>query len=47
MAEARRLLRETDASIIQIALDLGYSSPSHFAQVFRRAVGVSPRHYRG
>ncbi len=47
MAEARRLLRETDASIIQVALDLGYSSPSHFAQVFRRAVGVSPRHYRG
>jgi len=47
MAEARRLLRETDASIIQIALDLGYSSPSHFAQVFRRQVGVSPRDYRG
>jgi AraC family transcriptional regulator len=47
MAEARRLLRETDASIIRIALDLGYSSPSHFAQVFRRQVGVSPRDYRG
>ncbi len=47
MAEARRLLRETEASIIQIALDLGYSSPSHFAQVFRRQVGVSPRDYRG
>ena len=46
-AEARRLLRETDESIIQIALDLGYSSPSHFAQVFRRQVGVSPRDYRG
>ena len=28
MAEARRLLRETEASIIQIALDLGYSSPA-------------------
>lgn len=46
MAEAKRLLRETDRSIIEIALDVGYASPSHFAQVFRKTVGVSPRAYR-
>jgi AraC family transcriptional regulator len=46
MTEARRLLRETDKSIIAIGLDVGYSSPSHFAQVFKRAVGVSPSDYR-
>lgn len=46
MVEARRLLRETDRSVIEIGLDVGYSSPSHFAQVFRRAVGVSPSDYR-
>ena len=45
--EAQRLLRETDRSVIDIGLDIGYSSPSHFAQVFRRAVGVSPTEYRG
>lgn len=45
--EARRLLMETEKSIIEIALDLGYSSPSHFSQVFKRAVGVRPSHYRG
>jgi len=47
MAEARRLLRETDRSVIDIGLDVGYSSPSHFAQIFRRKVGVSPTDYRG
>lgn len=46
MAKARNLLRETDLSIIQIGMDVGYSSPSHFSQVFRRVVGVSPRDYR-
>jgi AraC family transcriptional regulator len=46
MAKARQLLRETDRSVISIALDLGYSSPSHFAGVFKRQVGVTPRDYR-
>jgi AraC family transcriptional regulator len=46
MTEAKRLLRETDRSVIDIGLDVGYSSPSHFAQVFRREAGVSPTDYR-
>lgn len=47
MAKARRLLRETGRSVIDIGLDVGYSSPSHFAHIFRREVGVSPTDYRG
>jgi AraC family transcriptional regulator len=43
---ARRLLRETGKSVVEIALDLGYSSPSHFAQVFRRETGRAPATYR-
>jgi AraC family transcriptional regulator len=46
MERARRLLRETDASIIDIGLQLGYASPSHFAQVFRAEAGVTPTRYR-
>ena len=46
MAEARRLLRETGRSVIEIGLDVGYASPSHFAQVFRREVGRPPSDYR-
>jgi AraC family transcriptional regulator len=46
MNEARRRLRETKQSIIEVALDLGYGSPSHFAQVFRREAGMTPSEYR-
>jgi AraC family transcriptional regulator len=46
MDEAKRLLRETKQSIVAIALDLGYSNPSHFAQIFRRETGLSPSDYR-
>ncbi|PDT49886.1 AraC family transcriptional regulator [Sinorhizobium fredii] len=46
VAKAQRLLKETDTSIIEIAMAVGYSSPSHFAQIFRREAGVSPRDYR-
>lgn len=46
MERARQLLRETDRSIIDIGMEVGYSSPSHFSQVFRREVGVTPSVYR-
>jgi AraC family transcriptional regulator len=47
MDRARRLLRETSRPIIEIGLEVGYSSASHFAQVFRRESGVTPSEYRG
>lgn len=46
MEEARRLLTETDDSIINIGLAVGYNSPSHFASVFRKHTGVPPSTYR-
>jgi AraC family transcriptional regulator len=46
VARAQLLLQETDASIIEIGMSVGYSSPSHFAQVFRRETGLPPSHYR-
>nr|WP_283092714.1 helix-turn-helix transcriptional regulator [Acetobacter thailandicus] len=44
--KASEMLRKTNLSIIEIALEIGYDNPSHFAQVFRRVTGVSPRDYR-
>jgi len=44
--KASEMLRNTSLSIIEIALETGYESPSHFAQVFRRVTGLSPRDYR-
>lgn len=46
MNAARRLLRETKESVVDIALDVGYANPSHFAQLFRRQTGLSPGDYR-
>lgn len=46
IARAQQLIRETSRSLIEIALEIGYTSPSHFAQVFRRVVGVTPTDFR-
>jgi len=43
---ARRLLRETTKSVITVANEVGYSNPSHFAQLFRKETGLSPTDYR-
>lgn len=46
MNAARRLLRETKQSIATISVDLGFSTASHFAQVFRRETSMRPSEYR-
>lgn len=42
----KELLRDTDLSLVQIALKTGFSSQSHFGKIFRRQVGVTPAAYR-
>ena len=41
------MTRETTRSLIEIALEVGYTSPSAFAQVFRRVAGVTPTEFWG
>lgn len=43
---SRRLLRETDMSITDIALECGFGSSQYFAKIFRRYQGHEPTHYR-
>jgi AraC family transcriptional regulator len=45
ITRARQLIRETSRSLIEVGLEVGYTSPSHFAQVFRRETGLTPRDY--
>jgi AraC family transcriptional regulator len=46
ITRAQQLIRETSRSLIDVGLEVGYSSPSHFAQGFRRVVGVTPTEFR-
>ena len=46
ITRAQQLIRETSRNLIEVGLEVGYSSPSHFAQVFRRETGLTPRDYR-
>ena len=46
MQEAARTLRQSDASILEIAGRYGYGNGSKFAGAFRKVIGVSPAEYR-
>jgi AraC-like DNA-binding protein len=46
LARARELLERTDRSALDIALDVGFKTPSHFTSRFRREFGVTPREIR-
>ena len=46
LARARELLERTGRSALDIALDVGFKTPSHFAFRFRREFGVTPRAIR-
>lgn len=43
---AQKLLTESDAKVIEVAYDCGFSTPQHFCRVFREYVGASPSQYR-
>lgn len=39
-------LRDADIDLTELALELGYSSHSHFTRIFRRHLGVTPSQVR-
>ena len=44
--EAKRLLRDTGKSLTAISSYLGFSSQSHFSNVFKKYAKVTPGEYR-
>lgn len=46
LMQARKLLRTTDASVAEIAMQTGFDDPSYFGRLFRRRFGMSPRAFR-
>ena len=43
---AKQQLRYTDRKIIDIAVDAGFTNPSHFSRIFRKMVGASPSRFQ-
>jgi AraC-like DNA-binding protein len=46
LEQAALLLRTADASISEIALRLGFASPGHFSDAFKRRYGITPSEFR-
>jgi len=46
MKKAKELLLQPDLPVYQVGLQVGYTSPQYFCQVFRREAGVSPNEFR-
>jgi AraC-like DNA-binding protein len=44
---AKELLKNSDSTIVGVALDLGFYNQGHFTKVFRKLAGVTPGHWRG
>jgi len=44
---ARSLLLNPNATIADVAFEVGFQDPSHFARAFRAETGFAPRDYRG
>ena len=44
--QAMKMLRDTDASIVSVAAELGYASQTAFAAAFRRTTGETPSDWR-
>lgn len=44
--ESKRLLANTDYSIIDIALAVGFEDQSYFSKVFKKYTGLTPKQYR-
>ncbi|MFD0888956.1 helix-turn-helix transcriptional regulator, partial [Streptosporangium algeriense] len=46
LATAARLLRESDASVAEVASQVGYGSEFAFGNAFKRVYGAAPGRYR-
>ncbi len=46
ITEAKRLLRDTDRQVADIARKVGYNNIAHFNRIFKVSEGISPNQYR-
>lgn len=43
---AKKMLRETEDTIFEICIKIGYDSPAYFSKIFKKKTGITPTEYR-
>jgi len=46
IVRAKRLLSDSDLSLVQVALECGFSDQAHFTKAFGKASGITPARWR-
>ena len=46
LERARALLEQTDLPVVEVGMRCGFTQPAHFATMFKKVVGLSPREWR-
>jgi two-component system response regulator YesN len=46
MKIAKELLRKTEMTVKDIALEVGYSNFSHFSKTFKKSTNMNPKDFR-
>jgi AraC family transcriptional regulator len=44
--QAKRLLKQSDRTVMSIAMECGFANQSHFARCFRQCTGMNPNQFR-
>jgi AraC-like DNA-binding protein len=45
LSKAAKLIENNSGNISEIALEVGFSNPSYFAEAFKKQFGVAPSQY--
>ena len=46
IGKAKELLRNTDMSMKEVSMQVGYGDPNYFSRIFKKNVGISPTEYK-
>jgi two-component system response regulator YesN len=46
LGKAKELLKKTDKSVTQVAMEVGYNDTSHFIKLYKKIIGETPNEYR-
>lgn len=46
MNQAKNMLKNTNAPLVEIAMSLGYENQSYFSSVFKKYCNMTPKEYR-